>query len=168
MGGIFSTLFLVSSLYIYCIKETLNRVISKVVFWTTQRGIRDSEVIFSRNDLKFTAHIVQYVYSEKMGKIQMFKNTQVIALLGGSTYIKFHHRTSNKKDQNCGPTPKATQGPGTKIRCLKCYHFTCWVMSQRSQISHLKMIRLLVFEQTKKSEKRKVFFGHLKVQDAKF
>ena len=48
--------------------ETLNGLISKVVFWTTWREIRDSEIIFSRNDLKFTEYIVQYVYSEKIGK----------------------------------------------------------------------------------------------------
>ena len=31
-------------------------------------GIRNSVVIFSRNDLKLTEYIVQYVDSEKMGK----------------------------------------------------------------------------------------------------
>ena len=36
------------------------------------REIRDSEVIFSRNDLKFTKYIVQIQF-------QIFKYTQVIA-----------------------------------------------------------------------------------------
>jgi len=77
MGSIFSThffgIFIVHLLYQGMRLETLNRLISKVVFWTTQREIRDSEVIFSRNYLKFTEYIVQYVYSEKMEKNPNFQ-----------------------------------------------------------------------------------------------
>ena len=71
-------------------------------------------------------------------------------------HTKCHHRTtSNKKDQKFRSAPKMIQGLGTKNRFQKnVIVFACWVMSHRSQISNLKMIRLLVFEQTKKPEKR--------------
>ena len=70
--------------------------------------MRDSEVIFSRNDLKFTEYIVQYVYVY-ICKIKMFKYTQVIAWWLHIYYCIFKNiaqdianSNSRKSINNCG------------------------------------------------------------------
>ena len=60
-----------------------------------------------RNDLKFTEYIVQYIYSEKMGKNPNFQiHPSDRFLLGGSTFVdnKFN-KTLNLKTLKPNPEP---------------------------------------------------------------